>query len=276
MQLKDLLASSVQKLASVGIDNPQLEAELLAAGVLKTTRTDVISRLSSEFEQVSQFNAVLARRLKREPIQYIFGEASFYGLTLNVTKDVLIPRPETELLVEEALRMLDKIPLSREAVVVDVGTGSGAIAIALACNNKRCRIFATDISPAALDVARQNIAKYAVTDRIALLQGDLIAPLTQRPDIVIANLPYVKGSAIPTLQPELRYEPIAALDGGPDGLDVIRRLWTQLLDRFEGSGARVLIEHEADQANSVGTLLNRPLRQLKDLAGLVRVSIVYL
>ncbi|MSQ31865.1 MAG: peptide chain release factor N(5)-glutamine methyltransferase [Dehalococcoidia bacterium] len=276
MQLKTILASSVQKLASAGIDNPQLEAELLAAGVLKTTRADVIARVSSEFDQLPQYNAALNRRLQREPIQYIFGEAYFFGLSLTVSKDVLIPRPETELLVDETLRILDKVPPSKEAVVVDVGTGSGAIAIAIAANNKKCRVFAIDLSQAAVNVAKQNVARHALDTRITVLQGDLITPLTQRPDIVIANLPYVKGRSIPDLQPELRYEPLTALDGGPDGLDVIRRLWKQLTERFEGSGARVLIEHEADQAEAVATLVNRPLRQLKDLAGLTRVTVVYL
>ena len=248
----------------------------MAAGILKTTRADLISRSTSEYDRVSQFNDALARRIHREPLQYILGEAYFYGLTLFVTKDVLIPRPETELLVEESLRMLNGIPKTKEAVVADVGTGSGAIAIAIASKNKQCRVFATDISQPALDIAKRNVLRHAVDGRVTLLRGDLITPITQRPHIIIANLPYVKRSALPDSQPELRHEPITALDGGPDGLGIIRRFWAQLMDRFEGSGTVVLLEHEADQAAALKEMAKRPFRQMKDLAGLVRVSVTTL
>ncbi len=276
MQLKTLLASSAQKLSSAGIDNPQLEAELLAAGVLKTNRADVISRYSSEFEQVSEFNAVLARRLNREPLQYILGEASFYGLTFILNKNVLIPRPESELLVEEALKYLRKLPPHKESIVVDVGTGSGALAVAIAANHEKCHVYTIDVSLDAIAVAKQNASRHKVADRITFLYGDLITPLVAQPELIVANLPYVKTSTLSTLQPELRFEPESALDGGMDGLDLIRRLWLQLKARFEGSGIPLMLEHEADQADAIQKMVHKPVRDVKDLAGLHRISIILL
>lgn len=250
-----------------------MEAELLAAGVLKTSRANVIASALLEFDHIREFNAALARRIQREPIQYIFGEASFYDLSFIVSKAVLIPRPESELLVDETLKILSLLPPGKERTVVDVGTGSGALAIAIAANNRRCHVFATDVSAEALSVAKQNAFRHGVADRITFLQADLIAPLTQRPDVIVANLPYVKSSALLSPQPELRFEPPGALDGGTDGLDVIRRLWLQVTARFQGSGIQLLLEHEDDQADKIQQLVKKPVRQLRDLAGLVRVTV---
>ena len=363
MLLAELLQAASGQLAAAGVEQPRLEAELMAAHVLRTDRAGVLSKLTSDIVSEAKllvahtsasmpasakfdlalFNAFIARRLAREPLPYILGEAQFYGLTLFVDRRVLIPRPETELLVEEALRLIkewpplpsasgvsplpdrsgqalarrgephpfgdpslrsglrlragssplhingegirEKTKLEREErlimagpVVADIGTGSGAIAIAMAHASGIPSLFATDLSELALAVAAKNVARYGFERRVTLLQGDLLAPLLVRPDIVLANLPYVRSGSLPELQPEIaRYEPVMALDGGPDGLDLIRRLWSQALARYgAGSGVAFLLEHEDNQAPTVLDIVRQPARQIADLAGLKRLTLAYL
>ncbi|MDP3062015.1 MAG: peptide chain release factor N(5)-glutamine methyltransferase, partial [Chloroflexota bacterium] len=216
-----------------------MEAELLLAHILHADRTRLyaLSDTHVSLAEEQDLEGLLARRLLREPLAYILGVRWFYGLELAVRPGVLIPRPETELLVERAIALAGDRVLS----IADVGAGGGNIAVALAVYLPRARLFATDISPNALQVAAENVARHGVAEQVTLLHGDLLAPLSAPVDMIAANLPYVRRDALPSLQPELRYEPVEALDGGPDGLDLLRRLLAQAPD-YLASGGWLLAE----------------------------------
>ena len=174
------------------------------------------------------------------------GYREFYGINVAVTPDVLIPRPETEGLVEHTLFMALMGMETRELTIADVGTGSGAIAVNLAIHLPAARIYAVDLSEAALDVAAWNIRAHAVADRVRLGHGDLLEPLPGPVDVIVANLPYIPTGRIPTLQPEVRQEPPLALDGGADGLDLVRRLLAQAPAKLNSPGV-ILLELDPEQ-----------------------------
>jgi release factor glutamine methyltransferase len=201
-------------------------------------------------EQQNAFRDRLARRLDDEPTAYILGYREFYGCDFLVDASVLVPRPETELLVEKALEIARKHRLS---VVAEVGTGCGAVAISLALELPHARVYATDISASALKVARANSRKHGVSDRVRLLNGDLLDALPEPVEMVVANLPYVRESDLPRSGPVSR-EPRLALDGGTDGLDKIRRLCIQA-KVVPGSGGYLLLEIGEGQARAVSTFL---------------------
>jgi release factor glutamine methyltransferase len=220
----DVLARAAAALAGISGDDARLEAELLLAHAMRVDRAHVIARLHEALapDDGVAFDVLLTRRLNREPLAYITGHREFYGIDLMVTPDVLIPRPETEMLVEGALREIAE--RGGDAVVVDVGTGSGAIAIAIAANAPRARVVALDASPAALALAEANAGTAGVLDRIDFRRGDLLDAMGMA-DVIVANLPYVSAAEWAALPPEIRdHEPRAALDGGEDGMDVMRRL----------------------------------------------------
>lgn len=227
-----------------------------------------------------EYCAHLERRGRREPLAYITGQKEFFGLCFHVDRRVLIPRPETEILVEECLRLL-QLSGAHPPVLADVGTGSGAIAVALAASRSEVRVYATDTSQEALQVASFNAARHSVKDRITLIQDSLLARLPEPVDMVLANLPYIPTDILVTLQPEIvGYEPLAALDGGRDGLAVIRGLLSQAPARLL-PGGRVLLEIGADQAARVMQAASERmpgarLRVVKDLAGLDRVVVIEL
>ena len=262
--VRGALLSLHHLLARAGIPEPRLEADLLVAHALGTDRTHRLAPL-------------VARRLTREPLAYLLGWREFFGLPLVVRPGVLIPRPETETLVEEALR-LARERYGGAPLVADVGCGAGAIAVALAVHLPRARVYALDVSPVALEVTGENCRRHGVQQRVTLLQGDLLEPLPEPVDLVAANLPYVPSGDFPTLQPEVQHEPREALDGGPDGLRAIGRLLLQLPGRVR-PGASLLVECDPRQAPRLVRRARRlfpaaAVRVLQDLAHLDRVLVV--
>jgi len=262
------------------VDNPGLEAQLLLGWVLDQSRTAVLTHPERSLnpDQLNQLDGLLQRRVDGEPLPYILGHWEFYGLDLLVTPAVLIPRPETELLVEQALHWLRDHPGRRRAA--DVGVGSGAISLALASQIPDVTILATDWSRAALRVAQQNAIRHSLAQRIFLLQCDLMSAVSGRFDLVCANLPYIPTATLRGLD-VARHEPAAALDGGVDGLRLIERL-LQDSPRWVSAGGCLLLEIEARQGESAlelaQNLLPAAAAQIhRDLAGfprLLRIDIV--
>ncbi|HEX2172591.1 MAG TPA: peptide chain release factor N(5)-glutamine methyltransferase, partial [Dehalococcoidia bacterium] len=208
----------------------------------------------------ARFADLIARYRAGEPAAYLVGRREFFGLDLLVTPAVLIPRPETELLVERALDLLNsERAAGRWPRVADVGTGSGAIAIALATSLPDLEVWAVDLSEAALAVARENARRHGVADRIRFLEGDLVAALPEPVDIILANLPYVPSPDGRIAAETAGWEPDLALDGGPDGLSVIGRLLHHAPDRLTRPGW-ILLEVGAGQAGGVRAIAERTLR----------------
>ncbi len=255
--VREALDRATAQLATV--DSPRLTAEVLLAHTLGVSRAALFARPERVLTpaEESYFWGTVARRLAGEPLAYLVGEREFYGLAFRVDRRVLIPRPETELLVEEALRLAaDRWP-DQPFWAVDVGTGCGAIAVAFAVHCPRARVLAVDVSPAALAVARLNIVRHRVQDRVFPVASDLLMALAGPFDLVLANLPYVPSGDLPTLAPEVAvYEPRLALDGGPDGLDVYRRFFATLPERVRPGGA-VLCEIGAGQGEAAAGLARR-------------------
>lgn len=226
------LQQAAQKLEAAGIEAGRFEAQLLLAHVLDVSRTAILAGLHPEptAEQWSTFRHLIGQRTQRVPLAYLRGTQEFYGLTFEVTPAVLIPRPETELLVEFALEKLQIAPTPRKRaggiVVADVGTGSGCIAVATLVHCPGVFAVGLDISADALAVARRNAVRNRVADRLRFVQADLLsAAARERFALVASNPPYIPGAEIPTLQIEVRaYEPRRALDGGADGLSALRGL----------------------------------------------------
>ena len=240
--LGEVIRQTQHSLESVGIPEARLEAEVLLINVLRVPKHHLYAY--QEQELTSQQGQVLARflerRLKREPLAYLLGHKEFYGVDLAVGPGVMIPRPETELLVEQTLFMALMHMESGEMVIVEPGTGCGAISINLAIHLPMARIYATELYPGALKLAEYNIAAHNVADRITLLPGDLLEPVQEMADVIVANLPYISSDQISTLQPEIQWEPREALDGGADGLDVIRRLLYQAQHKLKQNGVMIL------------------------------------
>ena len=196
--------------------------------------------------QEQDLAGMMEQRLQRTPLAYILGYREFYGINVMVTPSVMIPRPETEGLVEHTLFMALMGMETRELVIADVGTGSGAIAVNLALHLPAARIYAVDISEPALDVAAYNIRAHRVADRVRLGHGDLLGAVPEPVDVIVANLPYIPTDRIATLQPEVQSEPQIALDGGADGLDPIRKLLSQAPGLLKDRGV-ILLEMDPEQ-----------------------------
>lgn len=226
-RLLDLLSETTRFLTGKGFGSARLEAELLLADVLHLRRLDLylqFERVLTELE-VDAYREHVRRRLQREPVQQITGQVGFRELVLEVTPEVLIPRPETEVLAQAALDLLGPDPAFP---VLDLGCGSGAIALALAHERSGLRVIATDLSRSALGVARRNAARLGLADRVALVQADLLSPWRAAGPTfaaIVSNPPYVPTATIAGLEPEVRdHEPHLALDGGPDGMAVLARI----------------------------------------------------
>jgi len=323
--VKTVLEIATHRLAAAGCDTSRLDAEVLLAhslGNKDRTWLYVHALEPLEANQINTFEALLRRREQREPVAYIVGHKEFFGLEFEVNSHVLIPRPETELLIEMALRMANGEPAipsepkapwwraernhplghvsnprpsegqskiharqrgSPKSKIVDVGTGSGCIASALAKNLPIATFFAIDASPEALQLAQRNAKRHGVADRIAFLQGNLLQPLTSPVDLIVTNPPYVSHPelAAASISPEVsQYEPRLALDGGQDGLEVIRRLLPQAKAKLKPGGS-LLVEIGSTQGQAVVQLAETyfpgaNIQVKKDLAGLDRLLVAEL
>jgi release factor glutamine methyltransferase len=272
MDAAALLAAATARLSAAGIDSARLDAEVLLAHALGMGRTTLFIRLRDPVapDTASRLETLLRRRERREPVAYLTGEQEFWSLRFEVSPDVLIPRPETELLVELALR---ELPIDQPLRVLDIGTGSGCIAVAIAHERPSVHVTAVDVSAAALAVALRNAAAHGVTARMTFIESDLFAalPTDARFDVIASNPPYLAPSD--AVSPELASEPHNALYAGADGLDIIRRLIVAAPERLQPHG-RLLIEIGQGQSDAVLTLVRAAgftAEVVPDLAGIPRV-----
>jgi len=254
MNLKQALAQAHGVLAAHDIEDASLEGELLLRHVLGKSRPQLYVDLDHELGPVHEevYRRLIERRRRGEPSAYLTGHREFYRLDFYVDRSVLVPRPESELLVEKAISLTHNRLISE---IAEIGTGCGAIAISLAINLPEANIYATDISARALEVARFNCCRHGVTDRICLLQGDMLEPLPGEVDLIVANLPYVRASELPRTGP-LSFEPVLALDGGMNGIDKIGRLCHQAGNRLRPGGC-LLLEIGQGQAEAVTSILHK-------------------
>ncbi len=273
MTLKQALGRAREILVANNIQDAPLESELLLRHALKISRVQLYLDLNHELspKEEKTFWHLIERRLSHEPTAYILGHREFYGLDFYVDPSVLIPRPESELLVEKTLKLAQNHIVS---TIAEVGTGCGAIAISLALNLPQAKIYATDISTPALKVALFNCQKHEVVDRICLLAGDMLDPLPEPVDLIVANLPYVKESELPPVY-SVNPEPLLALNGGSDGLEKIRQLCHQVNDKLRPEGC-LLLEIGQGQERAVTSFLrslfpSAKIEVLPDLSGIDRV-----
>jgi len=290
--VQELIRTAIERLRAAGSESPRLDAELLLAHAIGTDRTVIVAHPEATVSDgaAARFEEGLARRAAGEPVAYIRGFKEFYGLAFAADKRALIPRPETERLVELAeaavVRRLAGAPRPHGTPpvrIADVGTGGGTIAVSLAVALRRrgigddVEIIGIDDDPEALALARENAVGHAVADRVRFIEADLLPPVVATPyDLVLANLPYVPSDAIPGLPVAASFEPRAALDGGPDGLAVIARLVTRLPEALVPDGL-ALLEIGSDQSEAVVGLVRRELPDWTcevelDLAGQPRVA----
>lgn len=266
-----------QDFATRGIESARLDADILVGHALGLDRVGVFLALDRELsdEELTRIRALVTRRRANEPIAYLVGKKEFFGLTFAVSPAVLVPRPDTETLVERALALL---PFDSDAHVLDLCTGSGAIAVALAAERTALHVDATDVSPEALAVARQNVDAHTLGERVQLFTGDLFAALSQprRYALICANPPYIAQRDARTLPRDVyAHEPHLALFGGRDGLDIVRRLVAES-PAWLAPGGSLLIEIGAGQAASVLALVGADARYVDarshaDLGGVARV-----
>lgn len=276
----DRIAEARHALAGAGLDGSDaaLDAEVLARSALGWDRATLLARgretLPAGFEE--RFSTLLARRMAREPVALILGHREFWGLDFEVTPDVLIPRPETELIVEEALE--DARAGQRCSRLVDVGTGTGCLAVALARELPAARIVATDVSAAALAVARRNALTHGVAGRVALVRTSFVAGLRAPADLVVANPPYVPDTCRALLPPEvLEFEPAQALFGGPDGMSAMRAIFADV-PRVLAGGGLLVVEFGFGQESLIRREAERAgwgvVRVRRDLQGIPRVALL--
>jgi len=273
--VREALDAAVDALRAAGVEDPRLDAELLLAEATGWSPATLVADPEAEVPPPAgrRFGEMVRRRLRREPVAYILGRKGFRNLELTVDRRVLIPRPETELLVELALEL-------KPRSVLDVGTGSGAIALAIADELPSCAVTATDTSPGALAVARANAERLGLAERVSFVEGTL--PESNGFDLVLANLPYVAERDWPSLQPEVtRWEPREALLAGPGGLDAYRLFLPECgraLTRYPGQSSTTLgVEVGEGQAPAVAELMREAgfaeVETRRDLAGIERLVV---
>ncbi len=276
LSISEALKQGRQALVSIS-ETPFLDAQLLLAYALKRKKEWVLAHPEYHLstQELTTFEEHLGRLVSGEALPYLLGSWEFYGRSFHVTADVLIPRPETELLIENALGFLRSHPKAR--LCADIGTGSGCIAISLALEIPDLQVIAVDISPSAIEVARENARKHEVEDRVTLIVSDLLRPFDFRFGLICANLPYIPAERLQRLAVAER-EPNLALDGGMDGLAVIRRLAHELPE-WLAPGGRALMEVDSSHAHVLAgelTAMYSSVRAevLKDLSGRDRVVIL--
>jgi release factor glutamine methyltransferase len=264
-------------LAERGITSARLEADLILAHVLGLTRLQLYLAFERPLtgDERARARALMARRAKREPLAYLTGERECFSLALEITPDVFIPCAETELLIETVID-LDRKGEIPGGEILDIGTGSGCIAVALAKWLPGRRFVATDVSAKAIEVAKRNASRHGISERVTFLEGDLNAGRTGPFAAVVSNPPYVADSDRSSLAPEVLAEPPEALFAGPDGLEVIRRIIAAAPEILT-PGGRLLLEVGLGQADAVGSLMNAAglveIQRLRDLAGVERAVI---
>jgi release factor glutamine methyltransferase len=278
LTLQQLCQQAAEQLAAGDVDAPQLSAEVLLAHALNMTRAQLLARIERTPgpDELRRFQIALARVLQDEPLAYVVGHREFYDLDLITDRRALIPRPETECLVEFALERFNAHPAP---VIADIGTGCGDIAVTLAKHLPRARVIATDLSADAVELARENAQRHGVADRIDFRAGNLLEPVSESPDLLAANLPYIDDKDWPFLQKTIRgHEPKMAFLGGPDGLELVRALLKDA-PRVVRPGSWILLEIGAYQGEDVTAIARRhfPTAQitvLPDYGGLDRLVVI--
>ena len=281
MTIQNLLRRATDFLTQNGIDEARLDAEVLLAHVLRMRRLYLYVHLDLNLveEDINIYKNLLHRRAAHVPVAQLIGSKEFMGLDFNITPDVLIPRPETEIMVQMSIEILG--PTKTPLTVADIGTGSGAIAVSMLHYLDNVTVDATDISKPALAVAKSNAEKLSVANRLKLFEGDLTKPLAGRTyDAILSNPPYIPTDVIDELQPEVsRYEPRLALDGGKDGLKYYRRIIDGAVPLLKPDGFLAL-EVGVDQSEPVRKMLESngqfdPINVIWDLIGIERIILAY-
>jgi len=270
---------TVKHLKQNGSPSPRLDAEVLLAHARGCPRIKLYTDFDQPMTDAQRaiMRDLVKRRAQSEPVAYLIGEREFYSLTFQLTRDVLIPRPDTEVLVMELIERARNLPSPK---ILDLGTGSGCIAVTAAVNLPQAAVTVVDVSPAALEVARSNAMRHKVDSRMEFFEGDLFGPVSDgsRFDFIVSNPPYIPSGELAELQVDVRkHEPQLALDGGPDGLDIIRRIVADL-PRFLTESGTFLVEIDPPQSAAVQTMLSETghfekISAVKDLAGEQRVVI---
>lgn len=276
----EALRLMVQSFKLAGIEEPQADARSLLGHALRLSRTQLVAQGDRVLEarEIDAASALAARRLKREPVARILGRKEFWSLALTVTPDVLVPRPETETLVEAALDMIGRDGMKMEMLrILDIGTGSGALLLALLSELKSAVGLGTDISGVALEIARLNAERCGLKDRCTFVACDVAAGVEGQFDLIVSNPPYVSRGEIATLAPEVRdFDPRLALDGGKDGLDCYRAI-AKHARRLLSPGGRLIVELGAGQEQAVRALFTATGLQVDagraDLAGIPRALV---
>jgi len=276
--IQNALAEATDELARSDLKQARLEASSLLSQVMNQDRTFLLAHPEHVLDPdlLVMFQSLVLRRAAGEPLQYIAGHQGFFKLDFEVTPDVLIPRPESEAIVEVALELL---PKDRPSRIADIGTGSGCLAISILHELRNARGIAIDVSPAALKIARSNAQRHGVIDRLQLIESDLFSAVAadEQFNLIVSNPPYVPDDDIDSLQREVRYEPRSALAGGSDGLDVIRRLLREALPRIQ-TGGQMVFEFGFGQEKLLLDLLDLKRWNLmearKDLQGIPRIMVL--
>ena len=279
--VRETIRAGAQLLHKAGVANARLDAEVLLRDVLGIEQTELALSMDEALCATAEreFYQRLLRRAAREPVAYITGRKEFWSLDFVVTPEVLIPRPETELLVEMALKLSTRSLGASPRKILDLGTGSGAIAVSLAKERPQARICAVDISSAAIEVARLNARRHGVEERIDVFCGDLFGPVAEEGesfDLIVANPPYIRSGDLAGLAPEIqKWEPVTALDGGVDGLLYYRRIIAEAGDYLKGGGS-ILLELGDGMGEAVARLFAdtggfAPAQVHRDYAGKERV-----
>ena len=284
MTIAEAIQKAAGRLAAHKVPDARRDAELLLCHALGKDRAWLLIHMQDQLDDQGRrvYERDIDRRSVREPLQYITGIQEFWGLPFKVTPAVLIPRPETELVVESAIKAAER---SAAPVIIDLCTGSGCIAISLAKELPRARIFATDRSEDALEIARQNARQNSVAERVRFLEGDLFGPLEEMDlrmgvDIIVTNPPYIRSEELPTLQPEVRdFEPEMALIAGVTGTEIAERI-ISAAHNYLRSGGSLIMEMGMGQTDAIRKIIAdtnryRKPEVLKDLAGIERVIVVH-